>query len=612
MKTIWSQNLVSISIKIFYKGVFIISLFLLLNLLFYQFIQAYSVSIHFNGSPINGSFQIFNPLRRIGEGQTPGRDFQFFHGLGTLYLHYLPYVLLGKNLFSSEIARYLISMWLFTFTNYLFLRSTKIPKELSLLISIAITYSSDFLGLNSLLYPENSLLGVRSSMPIITGAILIYIRTNLFKENKRSTYSFYTFEIVTSCVVAICFFMSTEHGMAALVSASIMFVAFPVWEKSFSQRLRSLSFFIIFYSLSVLCIYVLLCGYNFYLPLKYSLIDIPTDQFWYFGSPPSPFLKSIYEVNSLVCYRIYIAFFLLIISAILYFVSSEIKKPKFSIILFLIIYGIASNISYLGIAIIEYSTPLYRLEILITIYYCLEAFKSVFSINKTIQTLHHALNSLLLLSLIILIIRLIFNFNLYNPISQLQLLITNSQQITSNKVLGVYLSPSWVETQKIAKNVIGRLSSSPAILLSSPLSDKNWINGISRFAPGFFVSDISELVNIRPGDIATFTKSGSRTITAINGDQVYVEGTKLDPVADGYPHPIQIQRNPETPKINSFDIWSTYSGLLEAEYGVFHPESDYIIHALGIHARKKYVDTFIATKPKFVTTIRSKFTLYEQ
>lgn len=51
-------------------------------------------------------------------------------------------------------------------------------------------------------------------------------------------------------------------------------------------------------------------------------------------------------------------------------------------------------------------------------------------------------------------------------------------------------------------------------------------------------------------------------------------------------------------------IWSTYSGLLETHYGVFHAKDDYIIHALGPRRRDAYLMAFRTTKPKFVQTVR--------
>lgn len=46
--------------------------------------------------------------------------------------------------------------------------------------------------------------------------------------------------------------------------------------------------------------------------------------------------------------------------------------------------------------------------------------------------------------------------------------------------------------------------------------------------------------------------------------------------------------------------------------GKFQPSGiDYIIHVLGDQYRKKYLESFKATDPKYLTTIREDFTYWE-
>src|SRR5262245_35980773 len=66
-------------------------------------------ALHFFGPPIDGPFQLYNALRRIAAGQHGGADFQFFHGIGLPYLHYLPFRLLGGGFTGSELARQLVT-----------------------------------------------------------------------------------------------------------------------------------------------------------------------------------------------------------------------------------------------------------------------------------------------------------------------------------------------------------------------------------------------------------------------------------------------------------------------------------------------------------------------
>jgi hypothetical protein len=58
-------------------------------------------------------------------------------------------------------------------------------------------------------------------------------------------------------------------------------------------------------------------------------------------------------------------------------------------------------------------------------------------------------------------------------------------------------------------------------------------------------------------------------------------------------------------------IWSTYSGWLEARYGLFHPSFDYIIHALGPANRAEYLARFRATTPQLVQTVLPTYGQYE-
>ena len=58
-------------------------------------------------------------------------------------------------------------------------------------------------------------------------------------------------------------------------------------------------------------------------------------------------------------------------------------------------------------------------------------------------------------------------------------------------------------------------------------------------------------------------------------------------------------------------IWSTYAGLLEARYGVFHPHCDYIIHARGPDALERYVAAFRIANPDYVVTLRRDTFPYE-
>ena len=80
-------------------------------------------AFHFSGPPVDGPFQLLNALRRIAAGQRGGADFQFFHGLGVPYLHYLPFRLFGGDLTASELSRQLIAILAYPVVVVLFIRA---------------------------------------------------------------------------------------------------------------------------------------------------------------------------------------------------------------------------------------------------------------------------------------------------------------------------------------------------------------------------------------------------------------------------------------------------------------------------------------------------------
>lgn len=67
------------------------------------------------------------------------------------------------------------------------------------------------------------------------------------------------------------------------------------------------------------------------------------------------------------------------------------------------------------------------------------------------------------------------------------------------------------------------------------LSDGNWDHGVHRNLAGFFVTDPSQLTLIEPGDKLIDPEHNIRTVLRISGDQVWLDGPRLDPKKDGYP-----------------------------------------------------------------------------
>ena len=82
-------------------------------------------------------------------------------------------------------------------------------------------------------------------------------------------------------------------------------------------------------------------------------------------------------------------------------------------------------------------------------------------------------------------------------------------------------------------------------LKAANLSNSNWQNGINIIAQnnrtGFIIDDEQTLSELYPGVEVEFAKSGKRQIIGITDNQIWVSGSSLNPLADGYPNPIIIK-----------------------------------------------------------------------
>ena len=142
-------------------------------ILIHASVTAFSAVVPFRGDPIDGAFQIFDPLRRIAAGQIPGVDFQFYHGILVPFVHYPLFALLGKTIFASELSRHFVSLGAFVASLYFlclaYTRKLGAAATLSTLAVLLLLVS----GAYGLIYPGVSLPGLRSTPPLILFAILL-------------------------------------------------------------------------------------------------------------------------------------------------------------------------------------------------------------------------------------------------------------------------------------------------------------------------------------------------------------------------------------------------------------------------------------------------------
>jgi len=245
---------------------------------------------HVSTYAANGTFQLYNPLRRLADWQIIGKDFPFFHGVGIPLLHYPIFSILGGGLFAAEIAKWIISPIFFLLSTFIFfyacfrnLQKTTIATSLFTMLAF---FCID------VIWPGNSLIGLRGTLPVLIAAALLWKteRNIIFRDFKLPLN-----ELVALLLLGISPIFSTEQGLAAIAGYAIvkLFIIHSTKE-SFQLKLKAVFYLAlmgIFIITTSFLAYTAASSGNPFSALHYALVDIPQDQGWYFGADPIQFLQ---------------------------------------------------------------------------------------------------------------------------------------------------------------------------------------------------------------------------------------------------------------------------------------------------------------------------------
>jgi hypothetical protein len=338
-------------------------------LAFLMVVMGLEMAVHFAGPAIDGPFQLYNSLRRIRAGQHAGVDFQFFHGLGLPYLHYLQFRLLGGTFFASEITRELTSALLYPISIVVFLRFflkdwTRVAVWSAIVMAISIA-----LRLTSLLLAINSLLGVRSTMPMLIPIVMSVRMDRRWRA------------VLTGVVLGLSLFFGSEQGLALIVAIAVgAAIAVVVGRNRLADLAEAGA--AIGVGIVTLVVALLVVGgvdgmrgaiwYNFRL--------VPMDQYWYFGAPPNHFVSGWDSLVELMTAfpRVPIALITGIAGA-LYAArrysradDATVARQEYALTVFAI-YGVVSCTSLLGTFSQVYVQPLIRVLLLMAAVYAARA-----------------------------------------------------------------------------------------------------------------------------------------------------------------------------------------------------------------------------------------------
>jgi hypothetical protein len=298
----------------------------------YETFYALHRGFNMSSYPTDGTFQLYDPLRRLAEGQVIGRDFPFFQGIGVPLFHWPVFRLLGENLFAVETAKWFVSPCLFLGSSAIFfymyfkdVRKTIIAT--ALFTRVAVTF------MNGVVYPGNSYIGVRSTFPILVAAAMLWETDRTLRIFKRHV-SHRDIAVVT--LLGLSVICGTEQGLAAIV-AFLLIKILVAYRHSRSKlhaliQVGGVGLAIL---LATLLLFTLFTLGHPWSAIRYAFIDIPTDQGWYFGAPPNThltwgnLLPGLFSTDLLRYYETFLftAIFLLIASR--FNIISALRKRVF-------------------------------------------------------------------------------------------------------------------------------------------------------------------------------------------------------------------------------------------------------------------------------------------
>jgi hypothetical protein len=317
-----------------------------------------AAALEFNGEPIDGPFQLYNALRRIMAGQRGGVDFQFFHGLGIPYLHYPLFRLFGASFTASEVSRQIITTLSGPLVVLGFFRMYLGDWRRALGWSSVVVALSVVLQLWPIVLTVNSLLALRSAAAMIPPILWIARIDSRIRG------------VLTGVTLGAALLLGTEQGLAIIAAYGV--VSLLVMARFPSRAaIIELALAIAATAGSVALFFIAVGGVSGLRgAVNYNLRLVPMDQYWYFGAPPNPFIGRWGRLIPSLAAQPAIAFTLVAgLLTTLFMLRSASRRPdarRASGLAMLLLYGLVSCTSLLGILLISYVEPLIRILLMVS------------------------------------------------------------------------------------------------------------------------------------------------------------------------------------------------------------------------------------------------------
>lgn len=235
-------------------------------------LSVFHETLLFKSMPMNGAFQLYNPLQRMAAGEVIGKDFDFFHGAGTLLVHYPLYELFGGDLHASEISRKIMSPLAFFLCFHLCAAAWRIPGYLASFAACAVLVLGEALFHGTTAFDGASILGVRSCQPVLVLPIAVLLARKIKAFDQPVL-----FHLTMATGLGLSIFISTEQGLAALAVHGLLILAIPMKARTRAARMVAGASTGVAALLVFIACTVLVSGSHASESLKFLLTDLPKE-----------------------------------------------------------------------------------------------------------------------------------------------------------------------------------------------------------------------------------------------------------------------------------------------------------------------------------------------
>lgn len=295
-------------------------------------LYAMSFGHYVNFYPINGTFQNFNPVRRLLAGQIPYRDFQDYLGMGHLFSGAIATFATGGGYRESLMAFSFLTLMGFSMIcvvigSAIFHKKSIVLATTNIVLVMMITqplfYKNALVGMSEINDSLNYVLGTGNSARFIRGVILplscILFRFSYKLYNRIKVFipMFFKYRnTIFVCGIGIisgfAFIWSNDYGISCWVCSGIMtFIIILARTKKFIMAILITIFEIIVSILSIF-LFVELFTLGHFTAWFDSIFGTGGYQSWYYNGDKSYYLFDI-EISFLILFQLGICIIYLIL-----------------------------------------------------------------------------------------------------------------------------------------------------------------------------------------------------------------------------------------------------------------------------------------------------------